>query len=592
MSNLTRHFYRSVLSLQTSRLNSAIQEIAGDSMVRLTKHCDFKQVFEKRCFSNPKGTALKFKDTVGHWHSMNWSELYEQSQLAAKGLRKLGLESGNCLAIISDNSVYWEILFYGGMLNGSVVLGIDPRTSIEQKWAMVEHSGAVALAVSDMASLSAMPERILSQLQHIILLNENISTDGPQRQIISLEALLLSGKSSAQSIEVSNEASAFLIYTSGTTGLSKGVLYSQKQILETASDIVESVGGVTSEDRFICWLPVANLFQRMMNVCALLTGRETSILSDPLALMQELPVIKPTIFIGVPRFYERVAEGIQARMQRLPSFLRKLIFPFLAARVRRALGGHMRLMFSGSAPLSTNVFGLFQSMKLVIHEAYGLSENILPVAINSSPIIKPGSVGRVLSKNTVKLAADGEVLVKGPGLAQGYFCSKDQGRWDQEGFFHTGDLARIDEEGYLYLLGRKGDLIKLSNGRRVSPLRIEEALKKVTLVDRAIVMGHGRKNLVAILTLNSKVESLSESEMHDLKIQLSKATLSLSAYEQVRSFLILKEELTIQGGHLTSNLKLRRAAVEKMYAQELDLLYSDENKGEQKQTSATLIMQN
>jgi long-chain acyl-CoA synthetase len=336
--------------------------------------------------------------------------------------------------------------------------------------------------------------------------------------------------------------------------------------------MIQTVGDVSEKDRLVCWRPVANLFQRMLNVCGFIMGAETSILKDPLSIMTELPVLKPTIIIGVPRFYERIFENANKRLENIPHLFRSILKPLISFQIRRALGGQVRMLFTGSAPLSQSVFHFFHSLKLNLIEAYGLSESILPIAINTNSKEHPGSVGRLLPSNEVKLAMDGEILIKGPGMAHGYFKSSDDKRWDDEGYFHTGDLGYFDKNGYLYLEGRKADLIKLSNGRRISPMRIEEELSKVALVDRVIVVGPGRKSLVAIISLKCRPNTLSILELQNLKNELTGVTSKLASYEQVKKFIFLKEGMTIEGGHLTTNLKVKRTAIERMCAHELNEL--------------------
>lgn len=572
-----RHVQKSI-PLQETRQNflKIFHEIESDHDQKNNQEprC-FKKIIESHIIKNSLSSAFKFKINEDHWDTMNWKSFYQQSLIIAQSLRRLGLKKGDCLAIIAENGIEWEQLFYGSMINGSMVLGIDPRTSEDQKLFMLEHSRASIVVLSKKSSLKVIPQRVLDQLTHIIVLESCQHQAMNHNSVLLFSDLKIIGEEPLFLETPSPDTPAFLTYTSGTTGISKGLVYSQRQLIESAYEVIHFFGITQFQNRFLCWLPVANLFQRMLNVCALLLGDEIGFIQDPATLMKNLPILKPTIFIGVPRFYERLYENVQLRLQSCPKIFQPLFLAFLRWKVYKSLGGSIRLMLSGSAPLSIPVLQFMNTLKLQFVEAYGLSECILPIAINRFTREKLGSVGPLLSKNETKITDEGELLIRGPFVSKSYFCSGDKNRWDEEGFFHTGDLVFQDQEGFFYIQGRKSDLIKLSNGRRIAPLSIEKAFQSIPLVDASVVVGHGRKSLAVIITLNKKMDQLSAEECEKFERDLLNVTQNFPSYEQVKNFLILKDSFSVEAGHLTDNLKLKRAAIEKMYQKDLEILYGE-----------------
>ncbi len=529
------------------------------------------EVLRYRSIKSANDLAFDTKEKTGKIQPYTWADFYQQALRTAYALRKLGLHEGECLAVISPNGLQWESLFYGALMNRSIVVGIETHATFTQMAAILENSKAKILAVHDLAILKRLPCEAISQLKAVINLGNRDSLSS-ELQVIPWDEIMNFEEAQLTPLQGSSDAPALLVYTSGTTGTPKGILYSQRQLVETALEIAQTLGDGTSEDRFVCWLPVANLFQRMMNLCALILGAKVSLLADPLSVVDELSRIKPTFFIGVPRFYEKVAERIQSKLHWIPKFAQKLSWRVIAWQIRKTLGGHIRYMISGSAPLSLRAREFFESAGIPIFEAYGLSENVLPVAMNTPSQNKVGSVGKPLDKNIIKMTEEGEILIKGPSLAKGYFHSEDRSKWDDEGFFHTGDLGYMDEEGFLFLTGRKGDIIKTSSGRKVAPVAIETTIRELDPIDDVVIIGHGRKQLMGLLVLKKKDKPCSQEEMNDLKKALIASMSGLHPWEQVRCFLVLSEELSIQKGLLTANLKVKRSAVEKYFAEDVNHL--------------------
>jgi long-chain acyl-CoA synthetase len=351
-------------------------------------------------------------------------------------------------------------------------------------------------------------------------------------------------------------------------------------------------------------LPLANLFQRVIDFCAAARGAETWLVADPTRIVALLPSIRPSVFVATPRFFEKFHEGLVRQVhsrgvlaagllewalrQRVVSDGRRAPFRRLQAgladrcvlrRLRQVLGGEVRFLISGSAPLPVWLIEHFEAMGLPVLEAYGLSENVVPVALSRLADRQPGTVGRPVGDNELRLAPDGEVLVRGGGVFNGYLGQPAHGApLDAQGFLHTGDLGRFDIQGRLQLIGRKCEVFKTSTGRKVAPAAWEAALKRIHGIDQALVMGAGRK-LVVALVLPTREEA---SSLPDEAARLvwcaaiaRQAAIAVAPGERLRpaGLLVRFEPLSLERGEITPNLKLRRAAIEAGLTSALDALY-------------------
>jgi long-chain acyl-CoA synthetase len=339
--------------------------------------------------------------------------------------------------------------------------------------------------------------------------------------------------------------------------------------------------------------------------------------------MQTIREVRPTIFVAVPRFYEKFHEGLQLKLGSGTAFGRRLLDRALAAqtrllqpptcegrrtwlrrleaaaldacvlrRIRSALGGRIRYLITGSAPTAPWLLEFFQAAGLPILEAYGVSENTIPIAANRPEELRFGSVGRPLSGNDVRLADDGEVLVRSAGMFRGYLGAERESRFTADGFYCTGDLGRFDDDGFLYLTGRKAELIKTSTGRRISPVRVETVYRQSPLFEQFVTIGNGRRFLSALIVLNEQavagalrksggsvphrsIRSSGDSQVAEIvQTELERLGQELPPQERVARFAILPRPLSIEAGELTPTLKLRRAVIEANHQELIDPLYS------------------
>jgi long-chain acyl-CoA synthetase len=508
----------------------------------------------------------------GTWTSISWRDFDARIARLAGELRALGVERGQRVAIMARSSLGWEIADHAILRIGAVVVGIDPHAAPADRGAMLAHAGAVACFVDDAATVEELPAAQRRDLRHVLVLGSSATHMPSADRATPLPA--------TAAIADPDDV-ATLVYTSGTTGAPKAIAFTHRQMRIALTATLTALGPFSAADRGVCWLPLASMFQRMMNLVSIAIGAQTWFLGNPRALMDELPRIRPTILIGVPRLFEKVERGVRQRVaeaklpQRLigravlaaatteggPPLLRGLADRLFLHRVRAAFGGAMRFMVSGSAPLSPDVIRFFDACGIPILEAYGLSECIVPVACNRLDARRLGSVGRPLPGNEIRLAEDGEVMLRSPGLFAGYAePAHERARFDAEGFYATGDFGRIDAQGFLFLTGRKRDVFKTSSGRQVAPMRIEAGLRGIAGIEVAVVLPGARDEIVAVLGLEPE-SGATQAHAQAIRAGVAALNAGLARHEQIRGCVVKTGGLTMAAGHLTSSLKPRRAAI-------------------------------
>ena len=544
--------------------------------------------------------------TTTNWISLTWKEVWDRVIALSIGFKARGLESGDRLAIIAPNGLEWELAHFAALASGAIVIGLDGHDTGERLRKILLHAKVNALVVGG--------HKILSKLGTSTQAAKFILSISRTKGIEALPAALtwdevmkapfVGNKVPAPFPKKDDPAT--IIYTSGTTGEPKGILYSHGQLVLACEAIIAALPAGRPGARFVCWLPLSNLFQRVMNLCAVATGSSLYMVADPHKVLDFVQEIEPDVFIGVPRFYEKLALGIKQELAAetgvkaalaqfalaigrryaavtknpggKPTVALQLQY-FLAdrlvlRRLRGLFGTRLQYLISGSAPIPLWILEFFESFGCLILEAYGLSENILPIAMNAPNAYRFGTVGKVMPQNEIRIDEDSELLVRGPGLFNGYFGDPESfERVSKDGFYRTGDYGHFDDAGFLKLTGRKSEIIKTSSGRRIALPAIESVLRELSWVDHAVVLGSGQKCLAALLTLGSSAEgmpTLSPALRAELVAHINA---KLSRHEQPTAALILARPFTVDGGELTPNLKLRRAEIERKYATATDRLF-------------------
>ena len=466
----------------------------------------------------------------GAWSPTCWGDYRDNADRIAAGLRHLGLVRGERVGIIAPNSQRWDSMQMGILAARGVVVGMDPHDLDENLNAMAQRCELSALVVQDPSWIHRLGAETRKRLRFTIYLK----SAGAAQQGIGYDDLLriADSKKTLAWPAAQPDDPATIIFTSGTTGDPKGIQYTHRQICFTVASILEAFPDVNQDSRLVCWLPLSNMFQRIINLVAIGSGAQIYYVDDPRAIMSQLDSIEPHLFIGVPRFYQKLYQGMMNKIEQGPSWQQRLAAWALRVgeryadatrhgrhlniadrlrlgladhlvlnRLRGVMGSKLRYLVSGSAPMPLWLLERFHAMGLLVLEAYGMSENVIPIASNRLHAYRFGTVGRPMSGCEVRLAEDGELLVRGPGVASGYYREEQNGLLDSEGFLTSGDYATIDADGFITLTGRKSEIFKTSTGRRIAPVAIESYLAQAPSVEYAAVFGAGRPFLVAVLSV-------------------------------------------------------------------------------------------
>jgi len=560
----------------------------------------------ERARSEPEGPAYLFRaDSDAIWRTLTWRQLVDRVEQLASSFVRLGLQTGERVAIMLPTCPDWELCHHAALAAGAVVVGLD-RHDADQNLAhilgLAEPRMIIAQTSADIARLDA-----LWPGAKIFVVADR--TD-PDPGLLDLADLIATPDSPRMPPDRAPhpQDTATIVFTSGSTGKPKGIAYSHHQIVLAIDGLLERFPTVRGDARMVCWLPLANLFQRILNLFALSCGARSYFVARPEDVLRLAADIRPTLFVGVPRFFEKLHQGILARVGQQPRALRALVlaawdigcrhaeasrsgagaplwvrmlYPLsrsLLRRIRLLMGPDLQFMVSGSAALPPWLLERFHGLGWLVLEAYGISENVMPVAINRIEDYRFGSVGRPLPGNELRFAADGELLLRGPGVFRGYLReTTSPDTLDADGFLHTGDFARLDDEGYLWLEGRKSEIFKTSTGRRIAPVPIETALKQIEDVDHAVIVGRGRPFPIALLTLTPESSRAAAQDRTATRALIARDIAARCAefpdYQRPGAAVVCSSPLTVASGELTANLKLRRAQIETRFAAEIDEAY-------------------
>ncbi|MBS0475393.1 MAG: AMP-binding protein [Proteobacteria bacterium] len=545
--------------------------------------------------------------TEAAWTTFTWQQVLERVERLASAFVGIGLQAGERVAIMLPTCPDWEICHHAALAAGAVVVGLDRQDSeqnLTHILGLAEPRMIIAQTAADIARLGALwpGAGLLVVVERIdrapapLALADLIATPG--------------GPPLPPDQAPRPHDTATIVFTSGSTGKPKGIAYSHHQIILAIDALQERFPTVRGEARMVCWLPLANLFQRILNLFALSCGARSYFVDRPEDVLRFAPDMRPTLFVGVPRFFEKLHQGILARVNQQPRLLRalvlaawdigcrhaaasrsgaraplwvRLLFPLsrsLLRRIRSLLGPDLKFMVSGSAALPPWLLERFHGLGWLVLEAYGISENVMPVSTNQVENYRFGSVGRPLPGNELRFAADGELLLRGSGVFRGYLReTTPPDTLDADGFLHTGDFARLDDDGYLWLEGRKSEIFKTSTGRRISPVPIEIALKQIESVDHAVVVGRDRPFPVALLTLDPRSSRLAAlgapTTRTAIAHDVSAACRAFPEHQRPGAVIVSRTALTVAGGELTANLKLCRRQIEVRFAAEIDEAYQE-----------------
>lgn len=568
-------------------------------------------------------TAVKRKIN-GKWRSHSWREYHEKVESLAYGLKSLGFNKGDRLAIISDTRFEWAATDLACLGLGGVLVPIYASNSKEDIEYILNNCGAKVLVIENPKLLEKF-QQVATQckkVEKVVLIDTLDNTEYESWESIQQKAE--EGFLAQQAEQVSIDDIASIVYTSGTTGKPKGVVLSHKQIMSEITDAFD-VFNVTQDDVSLSFLPFSHIFGRCEHWGHAYVGFLMAYAENIESLRDNLVEIQPTFLVAVPRIFEKIYNGVISAAEASPIKHRlflwaldlgkkvswhkqykeqipmkvlleyKLAQKLVFSKLMEKLGGKVRFAVSGGAPLNGDIAEFFHAAGLLILEGYGLTETCAAVSLNTHLEYKFGSVGIPLGNSEFKLAEDGELLVKSDKVMIEYYNNPEATKetFTEDGFFKTGDVAQIDDKGFVTITDRKKDLIKTAGGKYVAPQKLEKLLKSSKYISNVLIHGDKKKYIVALVTLEEEEilkfakekqieygsfkELVDKNEIYQLiRRHVAEVNLDLASYESIKAFHILDHDFTIEGGQLTPSLKVKRKHCDNLYTEQIQKLFGNE----------------
>ena len=569
----------------------------------------------------------------GAWREVSWGTMRERVRAIAAGLLEEGVRPGERVALLSATRAEWMEIDLAILAIGAVTIPVYHSVLPDECGYILTNAGADRVFVEN-PKQKAKVERVSSEGFEL----DGIRRPVPLSSITTIEGtgpgtlanLLDRGRANLARVDaeierrmaaLDRDALATIVYTSGTTGPPKGVPQTHGNHLATVESALR-IRTLEPGDVDFFFLPLAHSFARMIEYLGIAAGTTTVFARSIDTLIEDLPVTKPHVFPAVPRVYEKVYARVQANREKssavqravfdaavaigrqrsahleagnaVPIWLRAadaVAHQLVFSRIHGVLGGNVRFMLSGGAPLARDIAEFFHAVGLPIFEGYGLTETTPALTVNHPGKYRLGTVGTKLDCCEIRIAADGEILARGANVASGYYERPDAtaDAWDDEGWFHTGDIGEIDADGFLRITDRKKDLLKTSGGKYVAPQKIENLLKLQPHVSQAVVIGDNRKYCTALVTLDApEVEAWAST--HGLAIpadrladhpevqklieaEVAAVNQQLASWESIKYVRILPNDFSTETGELTPSLKVKRKVVSTRYSDVIESMY-------------------
>jgi long-chain acyl-CoA synthetase len=566
------------------------------------------------------------------WQAISSSNFYRRVMGVVQELSSHGIGHNDRVAILAENRPEWTIADFAILLSGAVTVPIYATLTGGQISLLLRHSGAKTAFVSTPAQLAKLRSiQQATEVENIILMDE----PSPDTDALSMAALMESGPAQrvpeldARANSITPGDLATIIYTSGTTGVPKGAMLTHGNIASNLSVSLDAFELGLEGDLAVSFLPLSHITARHVDFVELYRGVTIAycpVIDDMPRVLREL---HPTFFVAVPRVYEKIHNKVQRDVstgfkqwiynwaisvgrahvdevlagQRPASLAWRLANHLVFSKVIDGMGGRVRTFISGGAPLGKELAEWYAQIGIVIHEGYGLTETSPVIAVNTPNARKLGTVGRPLPNVELRIAGDGELLVRGPSVFHGYWNMPAETAAAFEGdWFKTGDIAHLDADGFLSITDRKKDLIKTSGGKFIAPQPIENSLKSSSFIAEAAVIGDRRRFAAVILipafaaleewalqhgiAFQSREELVADPEVQSLYQEIvGQINQNHAQFEQLKKFLLVSQELSIEDGTLTPTLKLRRRNLEERYKAEIEQLYASSASADTARTS-------
>lgn len=585
-------------------------------------------VFLQTVQKQKKRPAFQYKKG-SEWHNLSWEEALEEVREIALGLKSLGVKKGDMVAVFSTTRTEWTLCDLAILSLGAVTVPIYHSNTPDQAAFILQNSGTRFVFVENKHLL----DKLEKEKDHLAFVEKIILITGKglgEPYLMTLDQLQKKGREGdsedwyrgIESIEPTSTAT--LVYTSGTTGPPKGAVLTHGNFLAEL-EACKRLFDVTDRDVSIVFLPLAHILARVMQFYHLSIGYTQAYAESIDKLVDNIGEVRPHFFVAVPRIFEKVHERVLQQVES-GSALKKAIFAWATAiggeislkkqqkkmigpllqvkgsiasqlvfkKLKDRLGGRLRYSVSGGAPLSKDVAEFFHAAGILILEGYGLSETTAAINCNTLKHYRFGTVGPKAYGVEEKIAEDGEILVRGPVVFQGYYKDAEATRQvlSDDGWFKTGDIGEFDKDGFLKITDRKKDIIVTAGGKNIAPQNIENLLKSVPFISQAMVHGDRRKFLTALITLNRQpIEEYAQKEgitfanfgelvhhpkiYHMVKHAIDEKNKTLASYESIKRFAILPADFTQETGELTPTLKVKRKFVTEKYRDIVEGLYQE-----------------
>ena len=597
-----------------------MNEMTIPALVPAATEGNLTNLVAERAWFEPERVVLSRPLGEG-WQPVTAREFETEVRTAAKGLIAAGIQIGDRVAIMARTRYEWTILDFAIWYAGGVVVPVYDTSSAEQIDWILNDSGAVGIIV-ETPTLRELVETVRpAHTQHVWTM-----TDGVLDILTASGAHIGDDEIDRRRNSLVPDTLATLIYTSGTTGKPKGVSLTHGNFLSECGNVVQGAKDLflKPDGSTLLFLPVAHVFGRMVQIGAITAGLHLAHCSDPVGrLSADLASFKPTFVLAVPRIFEKIYNGAEAKADaagkgdifrkaaavavaysegldsgKISLSLRlkhKLFDKLVFSKIRTAVGGRVEAAISGGAPLGARLGHFYRGAGITVLEGYGLTETTAGATLNLSSALRVGSVGKPIPGTSVKIAEDGEVLLRGPIVMRGYWQNDAANAevFDADRWFKTGDLGKLDEDGFLFIVGRKKELIVTAGGKNVAPAVLEDRLRSHPLVSQCVVVGDARPFIGALITIDqdslkswvvaNKKEGASMADLavdsqllSVIQTAVDEANKAVSKAESIRKFRILTTDFTIAGGQLTAKLSIKRHVIAQEFASEIEALYEKE----------------
>ena len=534
------------------------------------------------------------------WRAVSWQDAAQAVDEIAHGLLSLGVRKGDTFGILASTRLEWVLFDFALGLVGAVAAPVYMNSSPRDAAYVIEHSDAIGVLCEDEEQRTKLDG---IALEHVLTFADLDDLRARGREHAAERPMAVADAAAA----VGEDDLFTFIYTSGTTGPPKACMIRHRNYYAMVDEVRQVQDFTVSGDVMLLYLPLAHNFGRCLTLLGAHIGYTIAFCPDPYAVADALPAVRPTVFPSVPRVYEKVHTAVTTafgeatgskrrlidwalRVGRDVSALRQAGRPvsgmlalehrladrLVYSKVKARLGGNLRIGVSGGAPLAKEIIEFFHALDVLILEGYGLTECTTGATINRPTRYRFGTVGPTLPGVEVRIAEDGEVLIKSETNFAGYYKDEDATRevLPGDGWLRSGDVGQIDEDGFLTITDRKKDILVTAGGKNVAPQNLENALKTNPAISQALVVGDRRPYLTALITL---AEGIDPAEAQtDVQRAVDEVNRDLSRFEQIKRFAILPRDFTAEDGELTPTLKLKRRVCQDHFAEEIQALYAED----------------